>query len=289
MHQGSWTEEKLGLLKEYLDAYQTALKFQHFKKLYIDAFAGTGFRTGKLARNQPDLGFPEFSQLAKGSAVVALEVTPSFDEYVFIERSRRRLSQLKRNLREKYPARVGAMRFRRGDANQEIQKVCETTNWRDTRAVLFLDPYGMQVEWETLRTIAETKRIDTWLLFPVGMGVDRLLPKNGQIPLEWQRALDRMLGEKDWRTYFYKFDIAKNLFGETERMPIRQADFPRIEQYFLSRLRSIFPAVGNQGFPLSNSKGYLMYLLCFACSNPSPAARKAALAIANHLLNPIRD
>ena len=39
---GTWTQEKLGILERYLDAYTTALKDQHFKLLYIDAFAGTG-------------------------------------------------------------------------------------------------------------------------------------------------------------------------------------------------------------------------------------------------------
>lgn len=39
---GSWTEEKLNMFTEYLDAYLIALQNMKFKKLYIDAFAGTG-------------------------------------------------------------------------------------------------------------------------------------------------------------------------------------------------------------------------------------------------------
>ena len=39
---GDWTIEKLDILTGYLDAYLTALKNFHFKKIYIDAFAGTG-------------------------------------------------------------------------------------------------------------------------------------------------------------------------------------------------------------------------------------------------------
>jgi hypothetical protein len=41
---GSWTDEKLERLARYLTAYTTALKNQRFQKIYIDAFAGTGFR-----------------------------------------------------------------------------------------------------------------------------------------------------------------------------------------------------------------------------------------------------
>ena len=39
---GEWTRTKLGILKMYLDAYTTAMKHQHFRLLYIDAFAGSG-------------------------------------------------------------------------------------------------------------------------------------------------------------------------------------------------------------------------------------------------------
>lgn len=39
---GPWTVEKLSILSAYLDFYVTALKNQPFKKIYIDAFAGTG-------------------------------------------------------------------------------------------------------------------------------------------------------------------------------------------------------------------------------------------------------
>ncbi|MDE0205517.1 MAG: three-Cys-motif partner protein TcmP [Candidatus Tectomicrobia bacterium] len=37
---GPWTQEKLDILRRYLDAYTTALKNQPFTLTYIDAFAG---------------------------------------------------------------------------------------------------------------------------------------------------------------------------------------------------------------------------------------------------------
>ncbi len=39
---GDWTIEKLDIFSSYLDAYLIALKNSKFKKVYIDAFAGTG-------------------------------------------------------------------------------------------------------------------------------------------------------------------------------------------------------------------------------------------------------
>jgi hypothetical protein len=35
--------------------------------------------------------------------------------------------------------------------------------------VLFLDPYGMQVDWTTIEAIARTKAIDLRVLFPLGI------------------------------------------------------------------------------------------------------------------------
>ena len=41
---GSWTEQKLEILKKYLETYNTVLKKQPFERVYIDGFAGTGYR-----------------------------------------------------------------------------------------------------------------------------------------------------------------------------------------------------------------------------------------------------
>lgn len=93
-----------------------------------------------------------------------------------------------------------------GDANTEIQRICNTWDWRKRRAVLFLDPFGMQVTWSTIEAIAKTEAIDMWLLFPAGIGVNRLLPKHGDIREAWYRRLDAFLGvpESVWRSEFYR-------------------------------------------------------------------------------------
>jgi three-Cys-motif partner protein len=46
---GSWTEEKLECLKSYLGAYTTIFtgnpRAKFYTTTYVDAFAGTGYRT----------------------------------------------------------------------------------------------------------------------------------------------------------------------------------------------------------------------------------------------------
>ena len=42
---GNWTKKKLDCLKQYVVAYEKVMKNQPFKLFYIDAFAGSGYRT----------------------------------------------------------------------------------------------------------------------------------------------------------------------------------------------------------------------------------------------------
>ena len=66
---------------------------------------------------------------------------------------------------------------------------------------MFLDPYGMQVRWDTIEAIAETKAIDLWLLFPLGVAVNRMLKNDGNINESWAEKLDIIFGTRDlvWR------------------------------------------------------------------------------------------
>jgi three-Cys-motif partner protein len=149
---GNWTTAKLDLVAEYLASYTTALKNAPFRKGYIDAFAGTGYRDAKPDNEAgvsqsplfPDLAMREPQDLLEGSAVRALKTSPPFDSYVFIERSPARCKQLE-DLKLQFPDLANAIQIREGEANLEIQALC-SKNWSSHRAVLFLDPYGMQVE-----------------------------------------------------------------------------------------------------------------------------------------------
>jgi three-Cys-motif partner protein len=67
------------------------------------------------------------------------------------------------------------------DANAYLQEICLKSIWKGHRAVLFIDPFGMQLSWDTLKAVASTEAIDTWILFPVS-AVNRLLVRNAEIP-----------------------------------------------------------------------------------------------------------
>jgi three-Cys-motif partner protein len=283
---GPWTEEKLDRVTRYLQAYTTALKNQPFQLMYIDAFAGTGYRASR-PKGQPARGFfplPEMTELAKGSARRALDVDPPFERYIFIEANPRRFQELKR-LEDEFLSMRGRMMFRNEEANAAIVDICSTMGWRRIRAVLFLDPYGMQVNWTTIEAIGRARHIDLWYLFPAGT-VHRLLQREGEIPTGWKNALDRLLGDASWRTEFYKTAPEPTLFGDRTRES-KVADLLAIESYVRGRLLQTFQGgVGRNALQLRNSKGSCMYLLFFACGNPAPKAHGLALKIAQHLLKP---
>jgi three-Cys-motif partner protein len=147
--------------------------------------------------------------------------------------------------------------------------------------VVFLDPYGMQVEWATIEAIAATKAIDLWILFPLGMAINRLLTKHKPPPKQWADALTRSFGSEDWKQEFYPKKTERDLYGEleTER---KDADFERIGGFFLKRLKAHFAEVAPNPKILANSKEVPIYLLCFAAGNSRGAP--TAVKIAKHIL-----
>jgi three-Cys-motif partner protein len=275
---GSWTERKLEVVRRYLDRYANALKAQPFQRLYIDAFAGTGSRIDKHFISEPLLDLPELEAVMKGSARLALEIDPPFNEYIVVEKVARRAGQLKQ-LRDAHPNRN--ITIVNADANDAITSICQRIDWRSSRGVVFLDPYGMQVSWDTVAAIAKTGGLDVWLLVPTGMGLRRLLTRNGNISKQWQDTLDRFLGTPDWRSEFYHTEESTDLLGDPIVTKVRDAGADKLEQFVLNRLGSVFPVVMEHGISLTNSKGQAMYLLCFASANGSSKVKELALKLAH--------
>jgi three-Cys-motif partner protein len=289
---GPWTEEKLSRLKKYLHAYMTIFssnkRAAYFRAVYLDAFAGTGFRKDPSSQDEVgDLLFDDVASdadadaLRKGSAQVALETAPPFAEYVFIEHAPDHAQELSR-LRSLFPALSQRIRVVREDANEHLRGWCAATDWNKTRAVVFLDPYGMQVEWATIAAMGPTQGIDLWILFPLGVGVNRLLLKGGPPRGPWADRLTRIFGTEAWQNVFYRPSGQQKLFGG-QPDTVKDADFKQIARFWVDRLKTIFPEVAPNPLPLRNSKGVPIYLLSFAAANPKGG--KTAVKIAQDILS----
>lgn len=293
MHRfgGEWTEEKLQRVESYLSAYSTALKNQRFTRVYIDAIAGTGYRSTKGCDDTthpmfPDMFAEETRTFLAGSVRRALGVTPQFDEYHLIDKDPAKCRELRTMIESDFPDLRNRVIFQATEANQYLKRVC-LGDWiaDKRRGVLFLDPYGMQVEWNTIVAIAQTEAIDLWVLFPLGVAVNRLLPKSGDIAERNRAALDRIFGTRKWEDAFYETDTRSRFLWEEAQAKRKKADFEAIGRFYIERLRGVFPGVAENPLYLCNSRNNPLYLLCFACGNPKPKAKGLALKIARHILN----
>ncbi|MGH7107760.1 MAG: hypothetical protein ACREFT_14775 [Acetobacteraceae bacterium] len=72
---------------------------------------------------------------------------------MFIERSADRCQHLEA-LKLEFARLASAIEIHQAEANLKIQELCNAGDWRSQRAVLFLDPYGMAVDWDTIHAVA---------------------------------------------------------------------------------------------------------------------------------------
>lgn len=273
---GQHTDIKLAIVERYLQRYSAALHTWCDAVWYIDAFAGTGRRTVRVeaqAGNLFEKPVPERVEQRRGSAQIAVDIDPPFDRLVFMDAKKKHFEALC-SLRDQYPGRD--ITVRRGDANALIQGEIQWGGWKKTRAVMFLDPYGMEVEWKTLQMIADTRAIDVWYLFPLA-GLYRQAARSfAKVDASKEASITRMLGTENWKSELYSVAAPPpidSLLGalESDEERQRNADVAALERYVRARLKTIFPEV-LEPYPLPpNEKPQRFSLFC-AISNPSQKA-----------------
>ncbi|MFO0916665.1 MAG: three-Cys-motif partner protein TcmP [Pirellulales bacterium] len=288
---GPWAVDKLDRLGKYLSAYTTIMKEQKWCEgfCYIDAFAGPGeheLRTKE--QGQPDTktsplvdvasfgqAQDEQQQFLAGSPRVALNILHPFTRYVFIDRSPTRVARLE-SLKEEY-GKCRAIYIRQQDCNDYLQKnvvADPNVNWRRNRALVFLDPFGMQVPWRTLELLGQTNAIEVFLNFPVGMAIQRLLPRDsGKITDQRRATLDEYFGSPEWYDVVYR--TTRTLFGDEEEK-IEQSG-KRLVKWYQSRLQAAFGHVTKAALIRNTRGGHLYYLLL---ASPNRTGAK----IADHIL-----
>lgn len=283
---GQHTEIKLSIVEGYLKAYTTALR-PNFKHLwYIDAFAGTGSRTVRTDRRGADLveePVEEVVEHRRGSAQIALSVNPRFDFLMFVERNPNYVSAL-RDLAAKHLQR--SIVVAEDDANDALKRLVAANRWHDKRAVVFLDPYGMEVEWSTLEALASTQAIDVWFLFPLAGLYRQATRRLVDIDDVKRAALTRMFGSSTWEEELYPVSGEADMFGA---LPERRRELdPRgLELYVQRRLSEVFAHV-LKPLALPVDKHPQMFSLFLCISNRASGAIGLATRIGSHLLDPKR-
>lgn len=292
---GDWTERKLDALDQYLRAYTKVMKKQRFTLIYVDAFAGTGYREQRLepAATTPSIFDEEVKEISTleaqrfldGSAKIALRIDPPFHRFVFVEQDGDKVAELEK-LRVEFAQRAGAIDIRAGDANATIQQLCREWDRAGTRGVLFLDPFGMQADWSTVEAVANTGCIDTWILFPYA--ANRLMTRDPKdIPAAWRTRLDKLFGSKDWEQRFYKARTTTDIFSGDFTVVEKALTFEGLGAFYKERLESIFPVVAPNPRMLRTSGNRPLFQLFFAAGAKPDRGGNIALKIAKYILEKI--
>lgn len=281
---GTHTQKKLDAVAGYLQAYVTVMKKQRFNLNYVDGFAGSGASKAVSAEEEVQLLEAELydsGAIVEGSPIRALNIDPPFDRYVFIDANPENVESLN-ELKAEYPS-INIL-VRSGDANVHLQAFAEFLEKGPLeRAVVFLDPFGLSVRWETVAKLAATQKVDLWYLVPVH-GMSRQIKDDGTF-LPSAKRIDEIWGSDEWRSKAVKrSEPIEDLFGQIDERFEKIAKAEQFSEMFRERLKEVFAGDVAKRY-LRLGKGRLHeFSLMFACANPSPAASGAALRIANHIL-----
>ncbi|MBN1878125.1 MAG: three-Cys-motif partner protein TcmP [Anaerolineae bacterium] len=202
-----WAAEKLDYLERYLDMFTTAMRNKKWRALnYIDLFAGPG-KCQHENNNNVQLGSP----------LLALTRKKAFDHYFFIDLDPDNIQALQQRCSQSpYADRI---QYFRKDCNEAVHCITEEIQRINKRYIedlwpclnlAFLDPEGLELDWETVETLAQL-RTDLVIHYSQ-MGLQRYMPIAIEDPNE--TSIDRFFGCRDWRNIYKQSQDNSRAYGE---------------------------------------------------------------------------
>jgi three-Cys-motif partner protein len=280
---GVWTEKKLDAFAKYVSAYLTIMKKQpQWKTIYFDGFAGSGERKNKCKTPiyQGLFITEKEDKLYKGAAerVLTLPNNLSFDFHYFIDSNEESLRKLEKRLVPLQITKANPFQYRSGDCNQWLFELSNAMKQHKNNyaSLVLLDPFGMQINWESIESLRDT-RTDIWILIPTGVIVNRLLDKSCELKHSLKLQSFFGLDEDEIIEYFYQKKTYNSLFGETEIIRKVSSPIEKIAELYTVRLRTIWKYVTERPLRLENSKRVPIFHFVFASNHP--AAEKIAKQI----------
>jgi len=168
-------------------------KMKWRRRSYIDLFAGTGkFKVE---------GTPNFYL---GSALTALTAEIPFTHYFFADNNAENI-----NILEKRSSSLPLQKkFMIGDANEKVREIVDEILTVDKEYIrdvwpslnlAFLDPDGLELEWNTVAILAKVNRMDLIIHYSQG-GLTRNLRK--LFDAHGETLIDRFFGDAEWRKIY---------------------------------------------------------------------------------------
>jgi three-Cys-motif partner protein len=201
---GVWAKEKLDALARYLDFYTKVLKNTRWRTVYFDGFAGGGqaaIRQGKqsieplaLFDNERVIEDDE-RELIDGSPRIALSIPNPFDRYVFVDPDPVRAAEL-RDLKAQHGDKVVVLDCTATEGVEWLLR--QNIKKSSHRGLAFLDPFGANLDWESVQKLAETGLFEVIINFALDMGIVRVLTNSAELPDAWVARLDCYFGGHEW-------------------------------------------------------------------------------------------
>jgi len=183
---GPWAEDKYRYVGMYAEMFATGMKNKWPRRLYLDLFSGPGYSRVR------DTG-----RVVLGSPMIALSLPDPFDAYVFSDESPEALDALRirvAGLDQQLP-----VTYIPGDANVAVARivtVVSATPSKSTLSFCFLDPYKLNIHFQTVKRIAEGRAVDFLILLALYIDANR--------NIQWyvgddNPTIDLFLGDRTWR------------------------------------------------------------------------------------------
>lgn len=271
---GNWTDAKIEILVEYANAYLTIMnKYADrfgWNLLYFDGFAGSGYITKGSDENKKVI-------LGAAKRILELDQPRSFDEYYFVEKDTDNAQELKDSI-SSTNKKVYVVNE---DCNAKIHSMgqfLKSSKGKNRKVLAYIDPCGMQLNWDSLTSLKESN-VDAWILVPTGMGVNRLLKKDGKISESWIEKLETFLGmsRTDILSNFYSQTEVFTLFGEEKVTTKTEKAVEKSAELYKNRLNELFKYV-TEPYILKNSSNSIMFHFFMVSNN------KNAVKIANEII-----
>lgn len=183
---GPWAEDKYRYVGMYAEMFSTGMKNRWPRRVYLDLFCGPGCSKVR------DTG-----RVVLGSPMIALSLPDPFDAYVFADENLEALEALR--LRVARLVRQHAVTYIPGDANAAISRILETVSENSgekTLSFCFLDPYKLNIHFDTVRRIADGRAVDFLILLALYVDANRNVQSYVE---ENNRTIDLFLGDRTWR------------------------------------------------------------------------------------------
>jgi three-Cys-motif partner protein len=201
---GTWAVEKLDYLARYINVFETSMRQKWPVRYYVDLLAGPGKNRVR------DTG-----TILLGSPLVALTTAHPFTGYFFVDLCEGNTTALRQRCTAS--PLYNQVDIRTGDCNDLIDGIIAHIRRNDWHALnlAFLDPEGLELQWETVAKLASVRRMDLIINYPQ-LGLNHNMYQ--AFETEGQTAVDLFFGDRGWRQIYEEWQTKKGHFGIHRRL-----------------------------------------------------------------------